>query len=133
METFWRIYRAHARFDPTRGFEAWARTIATHAALDWLRTQQPETEFAAGFCGAGHGRPSHFSRDPQQNGDGFQRSCRRSYALRPFSRLLRNSRTRKSRTRSASPSRQSKCASFARFGYSEKIWNSRGSHHECKR
>jgi RNA polymerase sigma-70 factor (ECF subfamily) len=44
VETFWRLYRAHARFDPGRGFEAWARTIATHAALDWLRTQRPETE-----------------------------------------------------------------------------------------
>ncbi|MGO9939934.1 MAG: RNA polymerase sigma factor [Terracidiphilus sp.] len=44
VETFWRIYRAHARFDPSRGFEAWARTIATHAAFDWLRTQRPETE-----------------------------------------------------------------------------------------
>jgi RNA polymerase sigma-70 factor (ECF subfamily) len=44
VETFWRIYRAHARFEPARGFEAWARTIATHAALDWLRTQRPETE-----------------------------------------------------------------------------------------
>ncbi len=42
VETFWRIYRAHARFDPARGFEAWARTIATHAALDWLRTQRHE-------------------------------------------------------------------------------------------
>jgi RNA polymerase sigma-70 factor (ECF subfamily) len=44
VETFWRIYRAHARFDPSRGFEAWARTIATHAAFDWLRKQRPETE-----------------------------------------------------------------------------------------
>jgi RNA polymerase sigma-70 factor (ECF subfamily) len=44
VETFWRIYRAHARFDPSREFEAWARTIATHAALDWLRTQRSETE-----------------------------------------------------------------------------------------
>lgn len=46
VETFWRIYRAHARFNPTRGFEGWARTIATHAALDWLRAQRPETEFS---------------------------------------------------------------------------------------
>src|SRR3974390_538900 len=38
VEAFWRIYRAHARFDPRRSFEAWARTIATHAALDWLRS-----------------------------------------------------------------------------------------------
>ena len=44
VEAFWRIYRAHARFDPSRGFEAWARTIATHAAIDWLRTQKAETE-----------------------------------------------------------------------------------------
>lgn len=45
-ETFWRIYRAHARFDPARGFEAWARRIATHVSLDFLRTRRPETELA---------------------------------------------------------------------------------------
>jgi RNA polymerase sigma-70 factor (ECF subfamily) len=44
VETFWRMYRAHARFDPARGFEGWARSIATNAALDWLRVQRPETE-----------------------------------------------------------------------------------------
>lgn len=44
VEAFWRIYRSHARFDPSRGFEAWARTIATHAAIDWLRMQRPEVE-----------------------------------------------------------------------------------------
>ncbi len=44
VETFWRIHRAHACFDPARGFEGWARRIATHAALDWLRTQRPATE-----------------------------------------------------------------------------------------
>jgi RNA polymerase sigma factor (sigma-70 family) len=43
VETFWRIHQAHARFDPARGFEAWARTIATHAALDWMRAQRHET------------------------------------------------------------------------------------------
>jgi RNA polymerase sigma-70 factor (ECF subfamily) len=43
IETFFRIHRAHARFDPARGFEPWARRIATHAALDWLRAQRPET------------------------------------------------------------------------------------------
>jgi RNA polymerase sigma-70 factor, ECF subfamily len=46
IETFWRIYRAHACFDPARGFEPWARTIATRVALDWLRAQRPETELA---------------------------------------------------------------------------------------
>src|SRR5271157_5442679 len=47
VETFWRIHRAHARFEPARGFEAWARAIATHAALDWLRAQPPESELPA--------------------------------------------------------------------------------------
>jgi RNA polymerase sigma factor CnrH len=42
VEAFWRIHQAHARFDPARGFEPWARRIATHAALDWLRRQKPE-------------------------------------------------------------------------------------------
>lgn len=44
VETFWRIYRAHARFDASRGFEPWARRIATHAALDWIRKTRPEVE-----------------------------------------------------------------------------------------
>lgn len=44
VETFWRIYQAHARFDSRRGFEAWARTIATNAALDWMKRQRPEAE-----------------------------------------------------------------------------------------
>jgi RNA polymerase sigma-70 factor (ECF subfamily) len=44
VETFWRIYRTHARFDPTRSFEPWARRIATNAALDHLKTARLETE-----------------------------------------------------------------------------------------
>lgn len=36
LKTFWRIYRAHARFDPARSFGAWARRIATNLALDHL-------------------------------------------------------------------------------------------------
>jgi RNA polymerase sigma factor (sigma-70 family) len=43
IEAFWRMHRAHTRFDPERGFEPWARRIATHAALDWLRRQKPES------------------------------------------------------------------------------------------
>jgi RNA polymerase sigma factor (sigma-70 family) len=41
IEAFWRMHQAHARFDPERGFEPWARRIATHAALDWLRRKKP--------------------------------------------------------------------------------------------
>ncbi len=44
VETFWRIYRAHARFDPERSFRPWARRIATNAAIDYLKTARPETE-----------------------------------------------------------------------------------------
>lgn len=44
VNTFWRIYQARGRFDPGRGFEPWARRIATNLALDWLRAQSPESE-----------------------------------------------------------------------------------------
>ena len=42
VETFWRIYRAHARFDPEGNFGAWARRIATNAALDHVKTARRE-------------------------------------------------------------------------------------------
>ncbi len=42
VETFWRIHRAHTRFESARPFEPWARRIATRAALDWLRARRPE-------------------------------------------------------------------------------------------
>ena len=42
VEAFWRIYRAHARFDPSRSFGAWARRVATHVAIDYLKSVRPE-------------------------------------------------------------------------------------------
>jgi RNA polymerase sigma-70 factor (ECF subfamily) len=42
IETFWRIYRAHARFDPRREFGPWARCIALHVALNHLRRTPAE-------------------------------------------------------------------------------------------
>jgi RNA polymerase sigma-70 factor (ECF subfamily) len=42
VETFWRIYRAHARFNPSRSFGAWARRIATNVALDHLGSAKLE-------------------------------------------------------------------------------------------
>jgi len=42
IEVFWRIYRAHARFDAARSFGAWARRIASNAALDHLRRARRE-------------------------------------------------------------------------------------------
>ena len=41
VETFWRIYRCRARFDPKGSFGAWAYRIATNAALDHLRHGSP--------------------------------------------------------------------------------------------
>jgi len=43
VETFWRIYRARARFDPRRPFGAWARRIATNLALEHLSRRRAET------------------------------------------------------------------------------------------
>jgi RNA polymerase sigma factor (sigma-70 family) len=42
VDVFWRMYRAHARFDATRSFGAWARRIASNAALDHLRHARRE-------------------------------------------------------------------------------------------
>jgi RNA polymerase sigma-70 factor (ECF subfamily) len=41
VETFWRAYRARARFDPSRSFGAWMRVIAANAARDHLRAMRP--------------------------------------------------------------------------------------------
>jgi RNA polymerase sigma factor (sigma-70 family) len=37
IETFWRIHRSRARFDPTRSFGAWTRRVALNVALDHLK------------------------------------------------------------------------------------------------
>jgi RNA polymerase sigma-70 factor (ECF subfamily) len=50
VETFWRIHRARERFDPARGFEGWARQIATRAAFDWMRAQPSESELSTEIC-----------------------------------------------------------------------------------
>jgi RNA polymerase sigma-70 factor (ECF subfamily) len=42
IETFWRIYRARARFDTRCEFGAWARRIATHVAIDFLKARPRE-------------------------------------------------------------------------------------------
>lgn len=46
VETFWRVYRARARFDPSRGFGAWVRRIATNVALDHLKAAPREAPLA---------------------------------------------------------------------------------------
>ena len=58
VETFWRIYRAHERFDPAGNFRAWARRIASNAALDHLRHARKETELSEDFPAAPRGDPA---------------------------------------------------------------------------
>ena len=59
VETFWRIYRARQRFDAAAGnFRAWARRIATNAALDHLRHARKETELTEDFAAAPRGDPA---------------------------------------------------------------------------
>lgn len=57
IETFWRIYRAHARFDPDRAFAPWARRFATRTALEWLRTRKPEAAMTVEIPAAESGDP----------------------------------------------------------------------------
>jgi RNA polymerase sigma-70 factor, ECF subfamily len=47
IETFWRIYRARARFDPAGDFGGWAYRIATNLALSYLRRRPREQELPA--------------------------------------------------------------------------------------
>jgi RNA polymerase sigma-70 factor (ECF subfamily) len=44
VETFWRVHRARARFDPRSSFGPWVRRIATNAALDHMRKARAEVE-----------------------------------------------------------------------------------------
>jgi RNA polymerase sigma-70 factor (ECF subfamily) len=44
VETFWRIHKARAGFDPDAPFGAWARRIARNLAIDHIRTRRPEEE-----------------------------------------------------------------------------------------
>src|SRR4029077_8973840 len=57
VEPFWRIHRAHARFDPERSFGAWARRIATNTALDHLKTSRREVELPEDLPGRALGDP----------------------------------------------------------------------------
>jgi RNA polymerase sigma-70 factor (ECF subfamily) len=77
VETFWRIYRSHGRFDPAHSFGAWARRIATNAALDHLRkVRNLRAEVAL---------PADFSQGPPPN-PALQRETREQ-VLRCFRQL----------------------------------------------
>ena len=47
VDTFWRIWRAHARFDSHREFGPWARSVATHVAVDALKKHRRDAALPA--------------------------------------------------------------------------------------
>jgi RNA polymerase sigma-70 factor (ECF subfamily) len=84
VETFWRIYRARDRFEPERGFEPWARRIATRAALDWLRAQKPEYAVASEFFTA---LPAGTTSDPAVSDEIRRKTAAAFGRLRPALRV----------------------------------------------
>src|SRR5208283_5820761 len=44
VESFLRMHRACASFDPARPFAPWARRVAARIALDWLRARPLECQ-----------------------------------------------------------------------------------------
>ena len=46
IETFWRTYRARARFDTEASFGAWVRRIARNLAIDHIRTRHRKQELS---------------------------------------------------------------------------------------
>ncbi len=67
VETFWRIHRAHARFDSQRSFGAWARRIATNVALDYLKHCRVRTDLQAdGRMQTLESLPARFEGDPAE-------------------------------------------------------------------
>ena len=58
VETFWRIYKSRSRFHPDGNFRAWARRIATNAALDHLKRARRETELPEDLAGPAASDPA---------------------------------------------------------------------------
>jgi RNA polymerase sigma-70 factor, ECF subfamily len=66
VETFWRIYKARARFDPAGNFRAWTRRIATNVALDHLKHGRREAELPDDCPAATGGDPALRSEQRHQ-------------------------------------------------------------------
>jgi RNA polymerase sigma factor (sigma-70 family) len=81
VETFWRIYKSRARFDPAASFRAWARRIATNAALDHLRHSRRETGLSEDF-------PCAPTADPAIRRETRERISRAFHELPPKYRLV---------------------------------------------
>jgi RNA polymerase sigma factor (sigma-70 family) len=73
VEAFWKMHRAHARFDPTRSFGAWARRIATNLALDHLRKNRWETPLVGEPVDTARGNPGVQRETREQIAAAFER------------------------------------------------------------
>ena len=67
IETFWRIHRSCARFDPSRSFGAWARRVAVNVALDHLKRTGRERARLAPLEDAGVAAAPDPDRDAQRS------------------------------------------------------------------
>lgn len=76
LETFWRIFRAHAQFDSRGSFGAWARRIATNLAMDYFRTAGREVSVPADVLDA---RPGPRDADPAERREARQ-AIRRAFS-----------------------------------------------------
>lgn len=80
VETFWRIYRSRARFDPEGNFQGWARRIATNAALDHLRSARRETGLPDDLAAPGEPDPA-IRRETREQINGAFRELPAKYRL----------------------------------------------------
>ena len=79
LETFWRIYRAHARFDSRRSFGAWARRIATNLSMEHFRTAGREVNVSEAVLDA---QPGPLNADAAERREARQ-AIRRAFAELP--------------------------------------------------
>ncbi len=74
VETFWRIHRAHARFDPPGSFGAWARRIATNLAIGHLRRKRREVNVPNSLLETRAGPGAADSVERREEGEAIRRA-----------------------------------------------------------
>lgn len=90
VETFWRIYRSRSRFDLAGSFPAWARRIATNAALDHLRSSRRETSLPDDIPCPAQPDPA-IQSESRRKSSARSRSFPQNTAWSPRSRLSKTS------------------------------------------
>ncbi len=84
VESFLRMHRASARYDPARPVLPWARRVATHLALDWLRARPHESELDPDSAAA---LPASSVADPGITAEIRQRTAQAFARLPPRLRI----------------------------------------------